>query len=344
MNARKRSLVSVLALMAATVVSVQSLYAAPPAPTNAPSLDSLPKPDLSTAPLAIQQGAALQSSLSADQLAAIQAVLGKYQPEITASAEALLQQRQAGPKAGVNKALFASANNLVSQINAEISSVLNADQQTLLTAATSRNVATDVVSAPNQADSSVAKVAPMAGPTGTLLREPLQQVGQAGETLSLPSEAIVVQPDAAAAPNGADAYTSNCYYSPYYLANYVYPYAYYAYLYSYYDYLNTGRSSAYNAYYYSYYSYYYTQLALDYAGPVYFYLGWTGFYPSSYPYYAYYYAYYADYYAYYGNVYAYYNYYTYGTTYGYYGYYYAYYANLYSDDASYYAYYCYYYS
>jgi hypothetical protein len=276
-----------------------------------------PVADMASLPEAVQQAVALQEGLTAEQHAAVRAILDKHLPEVEATTKALMAELGVTVDASVGKLpsapdvatngepapnaepvdreIMARIEAMVNSIDAEMAAVLDADQLALY-----RAVVRPELARPD-----------------------------------------TVEAEAAAGPEGS--YTSNCYYGAYYDAR-AEAYAWLGYLYAYYDYYYNGYTYAYYAYYYAYQTYVYSRYALGYSAPVYFTYYFFNQYTSGYPYNAYYYSSYAETYGYYAYYYGYYNYYYNGTTYGYYAYVYNYNAYSAADYGHYYTYYCYYYS
>jgi len=308
----RKSLYTVLIVCLLAMAPASVALAQKPEP---PTLDLEATGDM---PEALQQAAALQQSLTAEQHAAVRAILDKHLPDLEAASEALVATMgaapdasmgkmsadadvatRAGPEAAaepVDREAMARVQAVLQAIDADMAGVLDADQLALY-----RAVMNPALAAPDAAG-----------------------------------------PDAAGAPG---SYTTNCYYGAYYNA-YAETRAWLAYLYGYYDYYYYGYTYAYYTYYYAYYAYQYSVYALDYSAPLYFTYYFFNQYTSGYPYNAYYYGYYTEYYGYRAYYYGFYNYYYYGSgsAYGYYAYYYGYYAFYGGDYGHYYNYYCYYYS
>lgn len=270
-------------------------------------------------PETLQQAAALQESLTAEQHAAVRAVLDKHLADLEAASEALAAAlgpapdasmgkmsaspdvaTRAGPEAAaepVDRELMARVQAVLQAIDADMAGVLDADQLALY-----RAVMNPALAAPDAA----------------------------------------AEPDDAAAPG---YYTTYCFYAPYYNA-YAEAYGWLSYLWGYYDYYYYGYYYAYLTYYYAYYAYTNGVAALSYSAPLYYTYYYHGQYTSGYPYNAYNYSYYTEYYGYRAYYYGFYNHYYYGSysTYSYYAYYYGYEAFYGGDYGHYYAYYCYYYA
>jgi hypothetical protein len=277
--------------------------------TNPPLLDpSIPPPDVLEVPEAVQKAVELRESLTPQQLAAIQRMLGKYAPEMQAMGDALQVDMSVGEMAfgapdaaepeRVDADLAAGMEALRAKMDAEMAAILDADQLALHHAA-------------------------LMGPARS---------GAAASGWDV-------------APAETGGYTSNCLYSPRngYAAEY---YAYYGYMYAYYAYYSCGGSNCYYAYLYAYYGWLYAGYAQDYACNGYFgaYFGavkvTSG---QTYLYWARVYSYDSYVYNYYSNVYASACYSGCGNTYSYYSYLYNYYSDYYAYPAYYYAYYCWYY-
>lgn len=269
-------------------------------------------------PEALQQAAALQESLTAEQHAAVRAVLDEHQADLQAASDALAAAMGAAPDAAmgkmsaspdiatrvgpeaaaepVDRELMARVQAVLQAIDADMAGVLDADQLALYRAAMNPEFAAPDAAAPD-------------------------------------------------APDATGSYTSNCYYGAYYNA-WAEAYGWLSYVYAYYDYYYYGYTYAYYTLYYAYYTYLYGVYALDYSGPVYFTYYFFNQYTSGYPYNAYQNSYYTEYYGYRAYYYGYYNYYYYGSGsgYAYYAYYYGYYSFYGGDYGHYYTYYCYYYA
>ena len=305
------------------MVLIVCLLAMAPASVALAQRPEPPTLDLEVAgdmPETVQQAAALQESLTAEQHAAVRAILDKHLAELQAASDALMASMGVAPADAsmgkmsasadiatrgepaaaaepVDREAMARVQAVLQAIDADMAGVLDADQLALY-----RAVMNPEFAAPDAA----------AGP------------------------------DAAGSPG---SYTSNCYYGAYYNA-WAETAAWLSYLYGYYDYYYYGYWYAYATYYYAYQTYLYGVYAVSYSGPVYFTYNFFNQYTSGYPYNAYANSYYTEYYGYYAYYYGYYNYYYYGSgsTYGYYAYYYGYNAWYGGDYGHYYTYYCYYYA
>jgi hypothetical protein len=309
----RKTLYVLLTMCLLAVIPANAALAQRPEP---PTLDLEVAGDM---PETLQQAAALQESLTAEQHAAVRAILDKHLPDLQAASDALVAATGAAPDASMGKMsadadiatrvgpeafagpvdpeIMARIQAVLQAIEADMAGVLDADQLALYQAVMNPEVA---------------------------------------------------RPDAAAgpdAPGSPGAYTTNCYNGAYYDA-WAESYAWLSYYYAYYDYYYYGYSYAYYTYYYAYVTYVYGVYALDYSGPVYFTYKFFGQYTSGYPYNAYTNSYYIEYYGYAAYYYGFYNYYYYGSgsSLAWYAYYYAYYAYYAGDYAHYYTYYCYYYS
>lgn len=304
-------LLAAICMLATTMVPANVALAQKPEP---PELgleqpDGLPVIDVQNLPETVQQAAVLQESLTPEQHAAVRAILDKYLPEMQATTDALVAVGKPAADAEpepVDRDIMARIRAMFKNIDAEMATVLDADQLALYRAVTQP---------------------PLPGDD------------------AMPKPDNTAMPKRDDSPVGPQDYTSNCFYGARYNA-YADAYAWLSYLYAYYDYYYYGYSYAYYTYYYAYQTYLYSKYALDYSGPTYFLYYYHGQYGSGYPYYAYYYSDYAENYGYYAYLYGYYNYYYYGSgsSYAYYAYAYAYYAYYGADYAHYYTYYCYYYS
>jgi hypothetical protein len=294
-------------LLLAFLAPANVALAQKPEPPN-PDLegfDSPPARDMQNVPDLVQKAVALQESLTPEQHAAGRAVLDSYQPEMQAIAESLFAAGKPAADAEpqpVDADIVARSAAMVSNIEADMATVLDEDQMALFRAVT------DPESSPP--DSAADDFAPAASPAGT----------QSYTSYCFYSPYYMTF---------AKYYAYYGYQYAYY--NYYYyggTYAYYAYLYGYYHYWDSRDSLDYGAP--GYFGGYYTGMVSNYSSYSYYY--WAYYYAdyAEYDgYYAYYYA-YLDYY-YYGGSYAYYSYYYsyYGYIYADYGHYYAYYCYYY---------------
>jgi hypothetical protein len=322
MNHHKGEIVQMMRKGLYTILIV-CLLAMAPASVALAQRPEPPTPDLAAAgdmPETVQQAVALQESLTAEQHAAVRAILDKHLPDLEAASEALVAALGAPPDASmgkmsasadiatrgepaaaaapVDRELMVGVQAVLQAIDADMAGVLDADQLALYRAVMNPEFA----AAPDAAG-----------------------------------------PDAAGAPG---AYTTNCYWGAYYNAG-TEAYAWLSYVYGYYDYYYYGGYYyAFLTYYYAYQTYSAAVNALRYSAPVYFTYYFFGQYTSGYPYNAYDYSYWTEYYGYRAWFYGYYNYYYYGSGsgYGWYAYYYGYQSFYGGDYGHYYTYYCYVYS
>jgi len=293
---------------------------------SAPLGDKLAVPD------AVRTTVKLRESLSANQQAAIRAVLDRHALDLQAI-------RQRLPEQG-NGANLSVGNKLPRQQQLDRMTEGN----TNVAGSNSKVSAQDI-----QRDTNLLK---NLGKTATRLKGIQDQIDrEVTALLTADQQALYLQSvkplqqagaQTAAAINREASIqsTSDCFYGAYYgtIAKY---YAYVAYYYGYYDYYYYGNTYAYYDYLYNYYAYSYAYNGLRDAAAAYFDSAYGFGYDfnnqsdSAYTNFVY-----AEYYAYYGSLYGYYSYYYYGSAYGYYGYYYGYYADYYSYYAYYYSYYC----
>ena len=318
MNHQKGELVHMMRKGLYTVLIV-CLLAMAPASVALAQRPEPPTLDLAVdMPETVQKAVALQESHTAEQHAAVRAVLDKHLAALEAASEALVAgmgmapdaamgkmsasadvATRVGPEAAaepVDREAMARVQAVLQAIDADMAGVLDADQLALYRAVMNPEFAAPDAAAPD-------------------------------------------------APESPGYYTSNCYYGAYYNA-WAECYAWLAYVYGYYDYYYYGYTYAYYTYYYAYYTYRYGVYAVSYSGPVYFTYYFFNQYTSGYPYNAYSNSYYTELYGYYAYYYGYYNHYYYGsgTSLSYYAYYYSYYAFYGGDYGHYYTYYCYYYA
>lgn len=307
-------------LLLTMVIPPSFAFADGPAPA---AKGEMPKVSLpAEAPSIVKQTVELRESLSAEQLAAMQGVLAKYEPKFGKVAQKLpalsakMDPTKVDVKAAPSEAALAEAQKnlqaaqamadelaaLQKQIDAELSLVLTADQM-------------------------------------ALYRAGLQPAEQLLGALNAAAEKDAVK--ASARPEAPQLNSTYCYYACYYASLGRY-YGYYGYVYAYYNYVTYGTTNGYYGYLYQYYGIAYAYDALCACGAGYFDLlatgkDFNGFLYASisknynaylYQYYGYYYS--AADYSNGGKSYAYYAY-----IYSYYGYYYSYYGYIY-------AYYCYY--
>jgi hypothetical protein len=281
---------------------------------------------------------ALKDSLTAEQVAAIKAVLDSHAAELNA-----ITAQLPDPNA-VSTTPRAYLPVVITSGSSSAQSASSPDAPKLTSSASLDRSAT-FLSLLKQSDSVQsaisAEVSALLTPDQQALEakafSPLKSARQGLEKALTASPAKVATPNSGSTP---DYYSTYCYYGGQY-ASYAAVYAYYGYLYGYYNYYYNSAGS-YNAYYYLYYGYLYANYGLREVSAGYFDLiiwgsdfnGYVGTGVTD--------NYYAYYYTYYGYTTAYSNYSTYGYTYAYYAYYYGYYANSYAYNAYYYNYYCYY--
>jgi hypothetical protein len=294
-------------------------------------------PDATTT-AAMESAKALKESLTAEQVAAIKAVLDSHAAELSA-----ITAQLPDPNA-VSSTPRAYLPLVITNGSSSAQSSSSADAPKLTSSASlDRNAA--LLSVLNQSDALQATISAEVAALLTSDQQaldakafaPVKGARQALDKALSASSANVATPNSAETP---DYYSTYCYYAGQY-ASYAAYYGYYGYLYGYYNYIYNTYGS-YNAYYDLYYGRYYAFYGLREVAAGYFDLIILG---SDFNgnvsaglsdnYYAY-------YYTYYGYNEAYSNYSSYGYTYAYYAYYYGYYANQYAYNAYYYNYYCYY--
>lgn len=317
-----------------TAPSANSDLVTPPWQKDAPDAD-VSLADLEV-PEEVANTVAWRESLTAEQVAAVQAIVTKYQPQLQAIAESIPTP---GGQPSSDNAVYLpliigdSAQLAQATTATEKPTDDTADPRELLTSAETiaavRQATADLSALQSQIDQEMAAV---------LNTDQQARLQTNSATFQKELKDIATLADLEAAPQ-AD---SDCFNGAYYgaIAHY---YAWYAYIYGYYDYIYYGNSYSYYDYLYNYYGYYYTFIGLPYAGGAYF----DSYYGFGYdsndwgPDEAYSYFNNAAYYSYYGGLNGYYSYYYYGSYYGYYGYAYGYsYANTYAYYAYYYSYYC----
>ena len=128
---------AVAVLLGGFVMPTKSAMAARPAP---PTVEGIQPPtiDFNNLPDVLVQAAQLQDSLTADQHAAGRVVLDKYLPELRAIHEVMAAQGkpQRGEPVQMDAAIVQRINKLVADIEAEMASVLDADQFAIFQAVT----------------------------------------------------------------------------------------------------------------------------------------------------------------------------------------------------------------
>lgn len=310
MTRKRLYLLVVVCILLVTMVPGNVVLAQRPEPPDPlAQSDGLPAIDMQNLPEAVQKASALQESLTAEQHAAVRAILDRYQPEMQAINDAFMAAGKVsagGEFQRIDRDIAARMVALMNGVEAEMAAVLGADQLALFQAA----------------------------------MQPSPFLGD--EAIPGLPDAAMSEPDVS--PAEAQGYTTYCFSGPYYDAMVKY-YAFWGYIYALYNYYYYGTAYAYNAFYYAYYGWGAAWNALLYSADTYFFL----YYWSSYqveddypfPYWAYYWGTGTRYYDYYGYLYAYNDYLNTGSTYAQYAYLYLYYAYYYSYYGYLNNYYCY---
>lgn len=308
---RKSLLVSFVLLLLVTMVPAQSALAQKPEPPGDESIDGPPSIESMPDPVreVTQKAVSLQESLTAEQHAAVREILDKYQPEMQAIADVLVAGKKPvveDEPQPVDRDVVERMNTMFGDIDAEMATVLNAEQLALYRAVTNPDFSNrEMMLQPSDADAPEQSPSAAQGYTDYCSYSPTYQA--IAELYSLYGYIYA-------------------YYSYYYYGG---DYAYNAMVYA--DYALWYGSDALR---YSGQCYFETY----YAGMM------TYYDDTSYAYWAYYYGDYADDYGYNAYIYGYYDYYYYySSDYAYYNYLYNYNAYVYADAANSEAYYCYYY-